>query len=78
MRKKTLHLIITFHTTTQAMAMEDLCHEQKAPGRMIPVPQSISAGCGLCWCAQPGDREQLVAVMREAGLQEEAICECMV
>jgi hypothetical protein len=78
MRRKTLHLVITFNTTTEAMAMEDLCKSRHAPGCMIPVPQSISAGCGLCWCAQPDDRETLQALMQEAGLEPENITECMV
>ena len=47
MRTKQNYQILTFHTTTAAMAMEDYCHEQKIPGRLIPLPQEISAGCGL-------------------------------
>ena len=49
MRQKKLTQIITFRTTTAAMAMEDYCKEQNLPGRIIPLPQEISAGCGLCW-----------------------------
>ena len=49
MRQKKLTQIITFQTTTAAMAMEDYCREQGLPGRIIPLPQEISAGCGLCW-----------------------------
>ena len=43
-------LIITFHTTAEAMAMEEACKARCAQGRLIPVPRSISAGCGLAWC----------------------------
>ena len=32
MRTKQNYQILTFHTTTAAMAMEDYCHEQKIPG----------------------------------------------
>ena len=49
MRQKELTQIITFKTTTAAMAMEDYCKAQGLPGRIIPLPQEISAGCGLCW-----------------------------
>ncbi len=31
MRTKQNYQILTFHTTTAAMAMEDYCHEQKIP-----------------------------------------------
>ena len=39
MRTKQNYQILTFHTTTAAMAMEDYCHEQKIPGRLIPNDQ---------------------------------------
>ena len=51
MREKKLWLIITFHTTTAAMAMESLCTEKGLPGRLIPVPREITAGCGMSWRA---------------------------
>ena len=47
MRKKELKLVVTFHTTADAMAMEKACKEKGAEGRLIPVPREISAGCGL-------------------------------
>jgi hypothetical protein len=49
MREKTAYTIITFATTTAAMKMEARCGEEKIPGRLIPVPQSITASCGLAW-----------------------------
>ena len=51
MRPKTQKLVITFHTTAAAMAMEKLCHEQGLPGRLIPVPRELTADCGMAWCA---------------------------
>lgn len=29
--------------------MEKRCGEGKIPGRLIPVPREITAGCGLAW-----------------------------
>lgn len=78
MKKKELRLVVTFHTTADAMAMEKACKEQDVPGRIIPVPRAISAGCGLSWCAELSDREQVVAMMKRAGIEEEEIHECMV
>ena len=68
MRKKELKLVVTFHTTADAMAMEKACKEYQVPGRIIPVPRAISAGCGLSWCAALDDREQIVSMMRRAGI----------
>ena len=66
MREKTEKCVVTFRTTTGAMAMERLCHAGGLPGRLIPVPRTITAGCGICWAAPPGSREALEKlVMRE-------------
>ena len=78
MRKKELKLVVTFHTTADAMAMEKACKEQNAPGRIIPVPRAISAGCGLSWCADLSDKERITEVMQSVGIQEEEMHECMV
>ena len=48
-RVKKAYKIITFATTTAAMAMERFCLENNLPGRLIPVPQEISSGCGVAW-----------------------------
>lgn len=78
MRKKELKLVITFHTTADAMAMEKACKENGAPGRLIPVPREISAGCGLSWCADPACRGELLKLMSLVGVEKEALHECMV
>ena len=78
MRKKELKLVVTFHTTADAMAMEKTCKEKNAPGRLIPVPRAISAGCRLAWCAALEEREAILSVMGEAGIESEALHECMV
>lgn len=49
MREKKNYKIITFHTTTEAMAMEKYCATHAIAGRLIPLPREISAGCGLAW-----------------------------
>ncbi|MBQ8620815.1 MAG: DUF3343 domain-containing protein [Oscillospiraceae bacterium] len=68
MRQKKETLVVTFATTTQAMAVEKYCLEKGLPGRIIPVPREITAGCGLSWKAAPADRELLTAAFAEAGL----------
>ena len=68
MREKKDTLVVTFHTTTQAMAAEKFCLANGLPGRIIPVPREITAGCGLSWKAAPEDRELLEKAFTEAGL----------
>lgn len=62
-RKKQPKLVITFPTTTAAMAMEAAC--AAGQGRLIPIPREISGGCGLAWCAEPQLEDRLLRVMAE-------------
>ena len=78
MREKELRLVVTFHTTADAMAMEKACREHEVPGRLIPVPRSISAGCGLAWCAPIAERGTLCGVMDEDRIGAEGLHECLV
>lgn len=59
MRKKEMKFIVTFRSTTAAIAMESLAKANSLPGRLVPVPRAISASCGLCWMV-PLDQEQLI------------------
>lgn len=66
-REKSWRVIFTFHTTTQAMKMEQCARKQGQTGRLIPVPRQISAGCGMAWMASKESAEEL----REFILREE-------
>ena len=68
MLEKKLTLILTFATTTQAMAAEKFCLEHGLPGRIIPVPREITAGCGLSWKAPPEAKDNLTAALSNAGI----------
>lgn len=69
MREKTLKLIVTFHTTTAAMAMEKACTQNGTPGRLIPVPREITAGCGMSWAAPPEARRQVEETAEKYGVE---------
>ena len=73
-----MKLVVTFHTTADAMAMEKACKNEKVSCRLIPVPRAISAGCGLSWCAPLEAREDVEQMMIRAGIQQEEIHECLV
>lgn len=57
-REKKLFVVLTFPTTTAAMAMEQYCLQNAIPGRHIPVPGQISAGCGIAWRMKKEDYAQ--------------------
>ena len=75
MRKKTKQLLITFSTTTAAMAMEKRAQEMGIFGRLIPLPSEISAGCGLSWKTKPEEKEKMLVFLEEEKLKREAMYE---
>ncbi len=66
MLKKTRSLILTFRRTVDAMAAEKAL--AGLPGRLIPVPREITAGCGLAWKAPPEGQEAICTVLELAGI----------
>lgn len=78
MREKKLWLIITFHTTTAAMAMERLCAERGLPGRLIPVPREITAGCGMSWRAPVESKKKLMEAVEQAGIAADGAYEIVI
>ena len=78
MIRKQQRVVFTFHTTTDAMAMESLCKAQSLSGRMIPVPGEITADCGLAWCAEPKMEEMLANALRAAGIPVQDVYRLMI
>ena len=77
MRKKEKKIVFAFASTAVAMKMEKTMKEANAPGRIIPVPKEITAGCGLAYIAKPEEREQIEAIMKEQEITAETVVELM-
>lgn len=78
MRKREEKCVVTFRTTTTAMEMERICKEQDVPGRLIPVPRTITSGCGMCWAAPPEARDALEELVMERHLMIEGIYDILI
>lgn len=78
MIKQSMKLVITFHTTTDALSMESACKAAGADGRLIPVPGFISAGCGLAWCAKPESESALTALMARCHISCQQMHHCLI
>lgn len=65
MREKQLYWVLSFGTTQQALAWEKQCAAKGVPGRLIPLPREISAGCGLAWRMLPQDWSAWQAQLRQ-------------
>ena len=77
MRKKELKLVITFESTSDAIGFESHCESNNIDGRLIPVPQIISAGCGMAWCTDCANRSIMEKAAMDADVTAE-FYECMV
>ncbi|MEE8886670.1 MAG: DUF3343 domain-containing protein [Eubacteriales bacterium] len=75
MKQKKIFRVLTFHTTHDAMALEAYCGEQGIPGRIIPVPRELTAGCGLAWRMDPSDYEKYREQIEASGLSIEQSAE---
>ena len=71
MRKKTPKAVVTFASTSDAMAVEAAARETGLPGRMIPIPSEVSAG----WCVPAEERGALLDALESGGLAYEAVHE---
>ena len=67
MRSKEPRLVISFHTTAEAM--ERLCRQNGLEGKLISVPRSITSDCGLAWSAPAALRETLEALLNRHAVE---------
>ena len=69
MREKTPRVVVTFHTTAEAMATERLCRDKGIAGKLISAPRSLSADCGIAWSGPVGTRSVLEAALTAAAIE---------
>lgn len=74
MRPKKKTLFFSFPTTVAAMEAELRCQQQGIPGRLVPIPREITAGCGLAWMSDPAFEEQIRAFFLTEKLEFEGSC----
>lgn len=56
-------LLVTFFSSHAAMEAELLMEEAGLPGRLIPLPPQVHAGCGLALLCGIGDQEAALALL---------------
>ena len=49
--------------------LHKICKEFKVKGRLIPVPTSIFAGCGLAWCTDLNEEESIMNMLSKMNIQ---------
>ena len=73
MREKHEFTVLAFATNDAAMKMEQYCQTHGIPGRLIPLPEEVSAGCGIAWRMEPQEYLQHRSELEGADFAIESI-----
>lgn len=65
--------VVTFATTAAALHLEQAARSAGLPGRLIPVPRALTAGCGLAWSAPPDTADALRALLAREHIAAQAV-----
>lgn len=78
MRPRELQLVIAFESTASALTFESAATNSGLSGRLIPVPTTITAGCGLAWRESPANRAQAEQLLRTLSIQDATLYELVI
>lgn len=70
-----VYWIFTFYSTHFALRLESLCKKENIPGKLIPIPRSISTSCGTALRANVHDREKIELLAHKDGVEIETVVE---
>ena len=76
-RQKTSQIVITFHTTAEAIATERLCEKLQLAGKLIPAPRTLTSDCGIAWSAPLELRPRLLQALSEAAVEYDGVYELL-
>lgn len=63
-------LVVVFDSTASAMELAACASEFDLRGRLIPVPRSLSSGCGIAWREPPSHRANVERALEELALDD--------
>ena len=66
-------MVVSFDTTEDVMDIEAKAPTIGLPGRVIPVPPEIEAGCGMAWSVPLDESDDLAQKMDDASIEYSAI-----
>lgn len=75
MLKKELKLIVTFYTSSEAMATEKVCKEAGIDGKLISAPRNLTSDCGISYATDVKNREYIANLLKERKVEYEKMVE---
>ena len=74
MLNKQQKLIVTYFTSSEAIATEKLCNEKGIPGgRIITTPRDITADCGMSFSIGIDQKEALMELLKSERIKYDKI-----
>ncbi|HHT62258.1 MAG: DUF3343 domain-containing protein [Bacillota bacterium] len=70
-----VYCIFTFYSIHFALKLESACKKENIPGKLIPVPRSISSSCGTAFRAEVEDRPRIELLAEKEGIEIETVVE---
>lgn len=71
MLSKKKKLVVTFFTSSAAMATEKLCKEKNIDGKLISAPRELSSDCGIAFAADVDKKYELEQALDEKKIEYE-------
>ena len=75
MLKKKLKLIVTFHTSSEAMATEKACKDEGIIGQLISAHRELTADCGISYAAEVGDKDRIEELLNSKKIEYDRMVE---
>ena len=75
MLKKELKLIVTFYTSSEAMATENACKAMGIDGKLISAPRNLTADCGISYATDISNKEKIENILNDKKIDYEKIVE---
>ena len=75
MIKKEKKLVITFSMQDDVMAFNRFCKEHNIPGKVIHIPMTLTAGCGLSFETDLDKKNDIEKIFNDTKLFHEGIYE---
>ena len=71
MLRKQKKLIVTFYTSSEAMATEKACKESNISGSLISAPRNLTADCGISYATDVENQEKIEELLKEKKVEYE-------
>ena len=75
MLKRELKLIVTFHTSSEAMATEKACKDASIKGQLISAPRNLTSDCGISYAAEIADKEKIEHLLKSKNIEYDRMVE---